>query len=36
LGRIEVLRLPRSSPNLNAFAELFILSSRRDSLDRVP
>jgi putative transposase len=34
-GGIEVLRLPPSSPNLNAFAERFVLSIRTECLDRI-
>jgi putative transposase len=32
---VEVVRLPRESPNLNAFAERFVLSARREVLSRV-
>jgi putative transposase len=32
---VEVLRLPPSSPNLNAYAERFVLSIRSECLDRV-
>jgi putative transposase len=34
-GGVEVLRLPPSSPNLNAYAERFVLSLRRECLDRI-
>ena len=34
-GGVEVLRLPPSSPNLNAYAERFVLSIRRECLDRI-
>ena len=34
-GGVEVLRLPPSSPNLNAYAERFVLSIRSECLDRV-
>ncbi len=33
-GGVEVLRLPPSSPNLNAYAERFVLSIRSECLDR--
>jgi putative transposase len=32
---VEVLRLPPSSPNLNAYAERFVLSIRSECLDRI-
>ena len=35
LGGVEVLRLPPSSPNLNAYAERFVLSLRSECLDRI-
>jgi hypothetical protein len=34
-GGVDVLRLPRSSPNLNAYAERFVLSIRSECLDRI-
>jgi putative transposase len=34
-GGVEVLRLPPSSPNLNAYAERFVLSIRTECLDRI-
>jgi len=34
-GGVEVLRLPPSSPNLNAYAERFVLSIRSECLDRI-
>ena len=34
-GGVDVLRLPPSSPNLNAFAERFVLSIRNECLDRI-
>jgi putative transposase len=34
-GGVEVLRLPPSSLNLNAFAERFVLSIRSECLDRI-
>ncbi len=35
-GGVEVLRLPPSSPNLNAYAERFVLSMpRTECLDRI-
>jgi len=33
-GGVDVLRLPPSSPNLNAYAERFVLSIRSECLDR--
>jgi putative transposase len=32
---VKVLRLPAKSPNLNAFAERFVLSIRTDCLNRI-
>ena len=32
---VEVLRLPPSSPNLNAYAESFVLSIRSECLNRI-
>jgi len=32
---VKPLRLPAKSPNLNAFAERFVLSMRRECLDRI-
>jgi transposase InsO family protein len=34
-GGVGVLRLPPSSPNLNAYAERFVLSIRSECLDRI-
>jgi putative transposase len=34
-GGVEVLRLPPSSPNLNAYAERIVLSIRSECLDRI-
>jgi transposase InsO family protein len=34
-GGVKVLRLPPSSPNLNAYAERFVLSIRTECLDRI-
>jgi putative transposase len=34
-GGVEVLRLPPSSPNLNVYAERFVLSIRSECLDRI-
>jgi transposase InsO family protein len=34
-GGVEVLRLPAQSPNLNAFAERFVLSIKSECLDRL-
>jgi len=34
-GGVEVLRLPPSSPNLNAYAVRFVLSIRSECLDRI-
>jgi len=34
-GGVKVLRLPAKSPNLNAFAERFVLSVRTECLDRI-
>jgi putative transposase len=34
-GGAEVLRLPPSSPNLNAYAERFVLSIKTECLDRI-
>ena len=34
-GGVDVLRLPPSSPNLNAYAERFVLSIRSECLDRI-
>ncbi len=34
-GGLEVLRLPPSSPNLNAYAERFVLTIRSECLDRI-
>jgi len=34
-GGVEVVRLPARSPNLNAFAERFVLSIKSECLDRI-
>ena len=34
-GGVKVLRLPAQSPNLNAFAERFVLSIRTECLNRI-
>jgi transposase InsO family protein len=34
-GGVKVLKLPAESPNLNAFAERFVLSIRSECLDRI-
>ena len=34
-GGVNVLKLPAESPNLNAFAERFVLSIRSECLDRI-
>jgi len=34
-GRVKVIRLPPSSPNLNAYAERFVLSIRTECHDRI-
>lgn len=34
-GGVKVLRLPAKSPNLNAFAERFVLSIKSECLDRI-
>ena len=34
-GGVQLLRLPPSSPNLNAYAERFVLSIRNECLDRI-
>jgi hypothetical protein len=34
-GAVELLRLPPSSPNLNAYAERFVRSIKEECLDRV-
>jgi putative transposase len=34
-GGVKVLRLPAKSPNLNAFAERFVLSIKSECLDRM-
>ena len=34
INRRHTLRLPANSPNLNAYAERFVLSIRRECLDR--
>ena len=34
-GGVKVIRLPPSSPNLNAYAERFVLSIRTECLDRI-
>ena len=34
-GGVRVLRLPAQSPNLNAFAERFVLSIKTECLDRI-
>jgi len=34
-GGVEVMRLPARSPNLNAFAERFVLSIKSECLDRI-
>ncbi len=32
---VKIVRLPRKSPNLNAYAERFVLSIRRECLNRI-
>ena len=34
-GGVAVVRLPARSPNLNAYAERFVLSARSECLDRI-
>jgi transposase InsO family protein len=34
-GGVEVVQLPARSPNLNAFAERFVLSIKSECLDRI-
>ena len=34
-GGVEVVRVPPNSPNLNAYAERFVLSIRSECLDRI-